>query len=845
MMNSPGRTTAAGDRSLLGRTGTRVAAAVAAAGLVLAGGGVAWADAIYNNLDATFDTEAEVMPLNVGGLSGSTTLAVDPENNDGKNGCNLTSQSTVTLQLASSNTSVATVSPATVTFNSCGATRALTINPVGSGSATVSATVVTNTTGGAFNLAPATFTVNVTAPAPSNTAPVLSVSGVTLGSSYAKGVVPAATCNVTDAEDSNSSFAATLSAVSGDDAATGIGSQTASCSYTDKGGLTAASSVTYNIVDGTAPGITYTLDAAQPDGLNGWYRNAVTLKWTVTEGDSTSTLNKVGCNDVTVALDQLPADYSCSASSSGGSAGTVTVPIKKDGTAPTVSYADATGKAGNDNWYTSDVLARFIATDATSGLAPSSQEVSSSGEGADVRVLSPAFTDNAGNTVPDGTISQSFKIDKTAPSVTYDAATGTAGFGGWYTSDVQASFKGTDLTSGPLSATQTVTSSGEGEAVTVQSPAFSDNAGNTTPAGAASQQFKIDKTAPSVGYGGVASGTLGENNWYVTDVGARFTATDATSGLLTSSQTVYSSGEAAAVKVLSPVFVDNAGNITPAGATSQSFKIDKTAPTVGYVGTSPAANDDGWYNTDVEVTFGATDLVSGPVDATKSVTASDEGDTVTVQSPEFKDRAGNVRAAGATSTTLKIDKTAPTVTFDSVIADGYYGSTPAEPTCSASDSLSGVLGTCEVTGYGTGVGKYTLRATATDLAGNTTTVTHSYEVKAWTMKGFYQPIDMGGVLNTVKGGSAVPAKFEVFAGETEITDPNLMKFTMGTIVCAPNAQTDAIETTAAAGSTVVRYDAIAGQFIYNWKTPASPGSCYQLTMTAKDGTSISANFKLK
>jgi hypothetical protein len=650
-------------------------------------------------------------------------------------------------------------------------------------------------------------------------------------------------CEVSDAEDGPSSFPAKLGAISGDDAATGIGSQEASCSYKDDGGLTATSSLTYSIVDGTAPSISYTLDAAEPDGLNGWYKNAVTLKWTVTEGDSSRTLTKVGCDDVTVALDQLPADYSCSASSSGGSTGTVTVPIKKDGTAPAVSYADATGTAGNDNWYTSDVLARFVATDDTSGLATSSQEVPSMGEGADVSVPSPAFTDNAGNTTEAGAASHVFKIDKTAPSVSYDTARGTLGFGGWYTSDVQATFNATDLISGPLSASQVATSSGEGDAVIVPSPAFTDIAGNTTEAGAASQSYKIDKTAPSVGYDGVASGTLGDNNWYVTDVGARFTATDATSGLLTSSQTVHSNAEGAEVKVLSPVFVDNAGNITPAGATSQSFKVDKTAPTVGYAGTSPAANGDGWYNTDVEVTFGATDLVSGPVDATKSVTVLDEGNSVTVLSPEFKDLAGNVRAAGAASTTLMIDRTAPTVTFDSVIADGYYGSTPAKPTCSASDSLSGVRGACEVTGYGTGVGKYTLTATATDLAGNSTTVTHSYEVKAWTLKGFYQPVDMNNVLNTVKGGSTVPAKFEVFAGTTELTDPSLVSFAATKIQCTLE-YIDDIELTTT-GSTSLRYDATAGQFIYNWKTPTGAGSCYKLTMTAQDGTSVSANFKMK
>ncbi len=844
MMNSPGGTTTAGDRSLLRRTSTRVAAVVAAGTLVVAGGGVAYADAIANRLDTTVDTVAEAMTLNLGGLNGTTRLYVVKLPDYGTNGCTIQGSEAISLGLVSSDPAVATVSPATATFRSCGEEITVTVTPKGLGTTNIVAAPGANTTGEPYDVTPVNFGVTVVAPAPSNTAPIVNISGVTPGSLYPKGSVPTAVCNVADKEDGASSFNATLGAPSGPDASNGIGTQTASCSYTDRGGLTETSSVTYGITDGTAPVISYTLSPTSPDGSNDWYKSAVALDWTVTEGDSFSTLKLTGCLDQNITADQVAEDFSCTATSGGGTSETVTVNLKKDGTAPTVSYADATGTAGNDNWYTSDVLARFMATDATSGLATSSQEVPSSGEGADVRVLSPAFTDNAGNTVPDGTISQSFKIDKTAPSVSYDTETGTVGFGGWYTSDVQASFKATDLTSGPLSATQTVTSSGEGETVTVQSPAFTDNAGNTTPAGTLSRSFKIDKTAPAVGYDGVASGTLGENDWYVSDVGARFTATDATSGLLTSSRTVYSSGEGAEVKVLSPVFVDNAGNITPAGASSQSFKIDRTAPTVGYVATSPAANGDGWYNTDVEVTFGATDLVSGPAAATKTVKASDEGKSVTVLSPEFKDLAGNVRPAGADSTTLKIDKTAPAVTFDSVIADGYYGSTPAQPTCSASDSLSGVRGACVVTGYGTENGVHELRATATDLAGNTTTVTHSYEVKAWTLKGFYQPIDMGGVLNTVKGGSTVPAKFEIFAGDRELTDLSAVSSLKAAPIQCSLQNVDDIELTAT-GNTYLRYDAIAGQFIYNWKTPTSPGSCYKLTMTAKDGSSISANFKLK
>ena len=123
-------------------------------------------------------------------------------------------------------------------------------------------------------------------------------------------------------------------------------------------------------------------------------------------------------------------------------------------------------------------------------------------------------------------------------------------------------------------------------------------------------------------------------------------------------------------------------------------------------------------------------------------------------------------------------------------------------------------------------------------------MTQSYEVNAWTLKGFYQPIDMNGVLNTVKGGRTVPAKFEVFAGTTELTDPGLMEFTAAKIQCTPGGAEDAIEVVAS-GNTSLRYDPIGGQFVYNWKTPTGAGNCYKLTMTAKDGSSISANFKLK
>ena len=101
------------------------------------------------------------------------------------------------------------------------------------------------------------------------------------------------------------------------------------------------------------------------------------------------------------------------------------------------------------------------------------------------------------------------------------------------------------------------------------------------------------------------------------------------------------------------------------------------------------------------------------------------------------------------------------------------------------------------------------------------------------------------VWNTVKGGSTVPLKFELFAG-SELTDPANVKSLQSTKVsCSSGAGIeDAIETTAT-GGTSLRYDSTGGQFIYNWKTPTGAGTCHKVTVTAQDGSTISAYFKMK
>jgi hypothetical protein len=118
-------------------------------------------------------------------------------------------------------------------------------------------------------------------------------------------------------------------------------------------------------------------------------------------------------------------------------------------------------------------------------------------------------------------------------------------------------------------------------------------------------------------------------------------------------------------------------------------------------------------------------------------------------------------------------------------------------------------------------------------------------ILAWTISGFHKPVDMG-ILNDAKGGATVPLKFNVFKGATELTNTSVVNTFTQKIVCAAGAG-DAIEEYAT-GNTSLRYDGTPGadgQFIFNWKTPKSPGSCYRVTLETKDGTPIYADFRLK
>jgi CRISPR/Cas system type I-B associated protein Csh2 (Cas7 group RAMP superfamily) len=175
----------------------------------------------------------------------------------------------------------------------------------------------------------------------------------------------------------------------------------------------------------------------------------------------------------------------------------------------------------------------------------------------------------------------------------------------------------------------------------------------------------------------------------------------------------------------------NSGGHTSAPSSALSVLIDTTAPTITAArdGTTYAAAHSGWNNTNVTVSYSASDNTGGSglvSPATGSQVVSSEGAN---QSVTFSvaDVAGN--SSSATVSGIKIDKTAPTVSesINSPAGTGWYNiaTGPAVITYTASDALSGVTTPASFT-FSDGVSLSHAGITVTDVAGNTSAATAGF-----------------------------------------------------------------------------------------------------------------------
>jgi probable HAF family extracellular repeat protein len=192
-----------------------------------------------------------------------------------------------------------------------------------------------------------------------------------------------------------------------------------------------------------------------------------------------------------------------------------------------------------------------------------------------------------------------------------------------------------------------------------------------------------DSTPPIVN--AVISGTLGNNDWYVSDVEISWNISDPES-------TISSTSGCESV-ILS---IDNAGttytcSATSAGGTTTSsvtVKRDATPPTAT-ASVSGAQSANGWFNKDVTVSFSGSDAMSGGVSCDASVRLSTEGADQSITGYCY-DAAGN-QSESATAEGINIDKSPPQVVVTSPANGATYARNQvvvADYSCS--DLLSGV-----------------------------------------------------------------------------------------------------------------------------------------------------------
>ncbi|KRC88264.1 hypothetical protein ASE25_15580 [Terrabacter sp. Root85] len=230
--------------------------------------------------------------------------------------------------------------------------------------------------------------------------------------------------------------------------------------------------------------------------------------------------------------------------------------------------------------------------------------------------------------------------------------------------------------------------------------------------GTQSAAYTLDNTSPTAT--GAISPAPNGAGWNKADVTVTWSGADTGgSGVKTVSpatDTVTTDGTV----TKNTTVTDNVGNT---GTASVQVKLDKTAPTITGSRT-PAANANGWNDTDVTVSFAPADATSGvkssSAPTTFTTSAANQSVTGTVT-----DNADNT--ASTTVSGINIDKVAPTLsgkaTTEPNAAGWYKGDVAVAWT--AADALSGTTNPANstITGEGTAL---TASATATDKAGNST-----------------------------------------------------------------------------------------------------------------------------
>jgi hypothetical protein len=334
------------------------------------------------------------------------------------------------------------------------------------------------------------------------------------------------------------------------------------------------------------------------------------------------------------------------------------------------------------------------ATTLSNGAAALTIPPASLGVGTDMLMLTyvPDPASNSIYTPASGSASATVITCGVTPPVTTASLSGPLGNNGWYTGAVLVALSATDASSpvaqtffsldGPPQAIYSAPFTVSGDAVhqlTFYSVDLCSNQESPN-----SLTIKIDDTPPVTT--AAISGPAGSNGWYRGPLTVNFSATDNLSGVAstmfsTNGGATWTTGTSVTLTangVYNLLFhsTDVAGNTE--AVKSIQVMIDQTPPTIA-CSLSPLPNANGWNNTSVTVSFGASDPVSGIASVSPAVTLTGQGANQAVTGMATDD-AGN---SASTTCLVNIDLTPPEayLQFDPTSKDvDVYGT----------DALSGV-----------------------------------------------------------------------------------------------------------------------------------------------------------
>jgi hypothetical protein len=470
-------------------------------------------------------------------------------------------------------------------------------------------------------------------------------------------------------------------------------------------------------LDKTAP----TISGSRSPAANafGWNNTNVVVSFTCSDSVQFSSGIKSCTTPITVSTEGASQSATGTAVDVADNSTSATVSnISIDKTAPSLSGAPTTSPNGF-GWYNGPVTIHWTASDPLSNINPATlpADATISGEGTN-QIVNASVSDKAGNST-NASSSPAVKIDTTKPNTTASAPTG------WNNTDVTIALNATDNLSDIDTTYYNLDNAGQqaGDSVTIQADGAHtlvfwsvDKAGNVEDPH--SVQVMIDQTSPTINH--TLSPEANGNGWNNTSTTVTFICSDDVSGIApngcTNPVTVTTEGEN---QIVTGTALDNAGNTATDPA---SVSIDETAPTI--TGDAmPAANANGWNNTNVSVSFSCDDELSGLASCSGPTTLNSDGAGQAAIGTAI-DLADN--SSNATISNINIDKIAPSLsgapTTSPNDAGWYNGDVTIQWTCG--DTLSTVDGPCPTDSTISGEGIALIAsASVSDKAGNSTNAT--------------------------------------------------------------------------------------------------------------------------